>query len=358
MREYQATTKLLKTLSKKATSRIAIKFLTALLYSGFCIFLLTHSFSHAEPSKPTLLNAITLTLSPNVIEDTKRFIAHRDIQNIHYYGGPHARRPVISYLLLQQAFYEAGFRGHFEAHPEMSYQRNLRYVNDGDVAVLGEPAWLSDIENSRHTLYISDATVRAGEFVVGLYTRPNHNMLKAVINTDTIKNYSAASSRNWQADWQILQQLQVKNIQHSLYWRNIVKMVYAGRADFTLAPFQTDENNTLEAYGVTLVLIPNVKVAFPGSRHFVVSREHPHGAQIFEMLQRGLKILRNKGTIARAHSEAGVFNPKANDWLRLNPDTNSLSNISTKAPPPPKSNTSENAAADTRATNSPEPTQN
>ena len=65
-------------------------------------------------------------------------------------------------------------------------------------------------------------------------------------------------------------------------------MVYAGRADFTLAPFQDTPDLTISAYGITLKAIPGVKVVFEGSRHFVISRKHPLGASTYSALATGL----------------------------------------------------------------------
>ena len=294
-----------------------------------CWLLITSSLTFADisaPSTPTdvtlaepLIKPLSIVLSPNTIEDTRLFLAGRSIHNLSSYNGEHSRRDVASFILLQQALYKGGYKGELEVHAVMPYLRNLRYISDGKIALLGEPIWLSDVSSNTDKIFISSAVINHGEFVVGLYVNPTHPLATSPPSAKQLKYYSAASNRNWKKDWQLLQDLNVKNVQHSLFWRNIVKMVYAGRVDFTLAPFQNSPDLSIAAYGLSLAVVPDVKVILGGSRHFIVSRQHPMGKSSFEQLQRGLKLLRQDGTITRAFTEVGFFNQKTKNWRLLNP---------------------------------------
>ena len=272
---------------------------------------------------------LTVTLSPDTIEDTRLFLAGRSIQEIKQYSGLHSRRNVASYILMQQALYKGGYTGGFKAHPETAYLRNLRHVGDGKIPLLGETIWLDDVKKDNDKFFISSEVIRDGEFVVGLYVNPDHPLGSTQPSAKQLEHYSAASNRNWKADWQVLKDLNVKSIQHSLFWHNIVKMVHAGRADFTLLAFQGSPDLRISVDGITLAAIPGVKVSLKGSRHFVVSRKHPMGKTIFEQLERGLKILRQEGTITRAFTEVGFFNQKTKHWQLLNPAKNPQASITT-----------------------------
>ena len=310
-----------------------------LLASWLCMFpyfTAAEISSPAPPIKPTgkpllepISKSLSVVLSPNTINDTRLFLAGRSIQKLNTYSGKHTRRDVASYILMQQALYKGGYTGDFKEHPEMAYLRNLRYVADGKVALLGETIWLDDVKKDNDKYFISSEVIRDGEFVVGLYVNPDHPLSSTQPSAKQLEHYSAASNRNWKADWQVLRDLNVKSIQHSLFWRNIVKMVHAGRADFTLAPFQDSPDLGIAAYGLTLAVVPDVKVALTGSRHFIVSRKHPMGKTIFEQLERGLKILRQEGTITRAFTEVGFFNQKTKHWQLLNPPKNPQVSITT-----------------------------
>lgn len=298
------------------TNTRPFKYLTPILLA--LIALSNGAVSATESTDTPNPTFISVTLSSNIEKDSRHFLAGRPASEINNYSSSYARRDVISFILMQQALYIGGYRGEIEVHKENTYLRNLNYISDGEITLIGEPIWLNDTTGRESSLYISDAIIREGEFVAGLYTRANHPLLKHPPTRESIKNYSAVSNRIWKKDWALLEALEVKHIQHSLFWRNIIKMVHAGRADFTLAPFQKTADFSINAHSVSLRVIPGVKVVIPGSRHFVVSRKHVLGATTFSQLQQGLKALRAQGTITRAYTEAGVFNKEIQGWTQLN----------------------------------------
>lgn len=263
-------------------------------------------------------HTITAALSSNIAKDVKHFLSHRQPSEVTNYKSRYARRSVISFVLLRQALALGGLNDEINIRTEKVFQRNLNYARSGMITMIGEPVWLSAIDNSDNQFYVSTPLIRNEELAVGLYTHPRHHLIKHPPSKETLKNYSAVSNRNWKNDWELLKQLNLKSIQHSLFWRNIIKMVYAGRADFTLAPFQDTKNLTISAYGVTLKAIPDVKVVFQDSRHIVISRNHPRGLTAFNALEIGLAKLRSEGTISRAYTEAGVFNTRTSNWTSLN----------------------------------------
>jgi hypothetical protein len=63
--------------------------------------------------------------------------------------------------------------------------------------------------------------------------------------------------------------------------------------------------------------LPNCKVAIMGSRSWIVAKASPLADVILHALARGVKILRDNGTIARAYQESGFFNPRVADWKGL-----------------------------------------
>lgn len=288
--------------------------------SLFALVLSCLAFSTSSDASSSIENAqeISVALSDNIAKDVERFLSGRHPSEISTYKGKHARRGVISLILLRQALHNAGLSGDISIRTEKVFLRNLNYTRDGMITMIGEPVWLEDVKHSKDKLFISSAMIREGEFVAGLFTHPGHPLISTSLNKNTLKNYSAVSNRTWKNDWALLEKLGPKNIQHSLFWSNIVKMVYAGRADFTLVPFQDTPELTISAYGVTLKAIPGVKVVFEGSRHFAVSRKHPLGASTYSALEAGLAKLRRDGTISRAYTEAGVFNERSQNWLQLN----------------------------------------
>src|SRR5690606_32606822 len=97
------------------------------------------------------------------------------------------------------------------------------------------------------------------------------------------------------------------------------RMVSAQRADFTLAPFQPSPDMKIELNGMELVPIEGLKVAITGTRHWPVSRRHPRGQEIYDALQKGITLMKQRGIIRKAYEESGLFQPEVGAWRLIHP---------------------------------------
>lgn len=257
-----------------------------------------------------------VVMDSDILIDYERFLAGRNVHDISDYSGSHSRRDVIEVVLLNQMLKLGGYQGELALMPEDSYRRILHKVGTGAAAVTGTPVWAEDA--LPEDVYITEAIVREGEFVVGLYTSPNNKRALAVSDKEGLKELSAVSTRQWRSDWRTLKGLQLRWVYDTFLWPMMVKMVWAGRADITLAPFQPNESMSIISDDITLVPIPNIKVALQGSRHWIISRQHPQGKEIFSALRKGVKIMRKGGRITRAYIECGFFDPRVENWKLIN----------------------------------------
>ncbi|WP_062063638.1 hypothetical protein [Cellvibrio sp. OA-2007] len=268
-------------------------------------------------------NTITAAVDEDIIADYQLFVGERDPLSINYYGGPGARRDVIEIVLLQQALHLGGFEGKVVLRPENSYLRVLKLIQDGQVPISGALMWRNDIKPYAKALFKTQALVHEGEFIAGLYTRASNTRALAATTLEQIRQLSAASNDHWQADIATLKSLGIKKIYYATYWVQIVRMVVAGRADITLAPFQSNPEMKVQVENLELIPIPGVKVTLPGSRHWPVSKKHPRGQEIFTALKKGIALLEQQNTIQRAYEECGFFHPRVKEWTLLNAPDNS-----------------------------------
>lgn len=264
-------------------------------------------------------NTVTAAVDEDIIADYQLFVGDRDPININYFGGPGARRDVVEIVLLQQALNLGGFTDKVVLRPENSYLRILKLITDGQLPISGALMWRDDIKPYADRLFKTKAIVNEGEFIAGLYTRSDNTKALAATELKKISQLSAASNNHWIADVKTLKSLGITRIHYSTYWGQIVRMVVAGRADVTLAPFQSNPDMKVLFEGLELVPIPGIKVALPGSRHWPVSKKHPRGAEIFAALQKGIALLEQNHTIRRAYEESGFFHPAVKQWVLLNP---------------------------------------
>ena len=284
-------------------------------------FILVIFFALLSGAAPRLMAADTsvkVTVTKDVIDDYQRFVAGREVSAIDYYGGPGARRDVIELVLLQQALKLGGVNPPLSIVREQTYRRTLHQVANGELIGTGALAWRADAADLQNKLYISAAAIEDGEFIVGLYTsQQNHRALNA--SQQTLRRLVAVTSPDWKVDQITLDALGFHNIYLTNTWVSIVRMLHAQRGDITLAPFQTGARMALYNEEATLLPIPNIKVALKGSRHWLVSRQHPLGETYYQALERGLAQLRQRGVIRRAYRECGFFNPAVTDWPLLQP---------------------------------------
>lgn len=253
----------------------------------------------------------------DVLEDYRAFLNGRDPQGLDHYGGPHTRRDVVEMVLLLQALHRGGLSQPVVLEAFPTGARILREVELGRAVCSGNSYWREDVAPNSAHFFFSDALVQAGQFEAGLYTVPGNHQAMAARTLGDVRQLRALSNRSWSVDWHTLEQLGVQQLQHVAQWSGMPKMVEANRADFLLAPFQASEDLSLVVDGVRLVPIPGIKVGLNGTRHFLVSRQHPSGRALLQHLNLGLASLRQHGLIRQAYVQSGFFNPQVARWTTL-----------------------------------------
>ncbi|MGF1630089.1 MAG: hypothetical protein ACFCUT_11520 [Kiloniellaceae bacterium] len=165
-------------------------------------------------------------------------------------------------------------------------------------------------------LYQSDAVLRIGDFVKGVYTRPDHAELLQVRTAEELRKFRAVSSESWVYDWAALQRLQIETFAVSQY-ALMGRMVEGRRVDFLVGEFPGVSDLSQYINGFRFIPVPGIKIALPGTRHVAVSKRVPHAKEIFDALQIGLKILHDRGLIRKGYRTVGFFNPLVEDWKIL-----------------------------------------
>ena len=235
-------------------------------------------------------------------------------EQIDDYALPGASRGLTEMLLVCQALHLGGINPVFEFERINTYARLLREVSNGELLLMMESVWKRDADPSK--VFISDPVLREGEFEVGLFALPDNAELMKVRTVEELRSFTAVSNKNWVVDWETLTFMGIEKIDVSKY-PLMFKMVDGRRADFMLEAFSTLPDMSQTTEGVKLVPVPNIKIGLKGSRHIVVNRELPNAQRVFDALQAGLKILRERGVIIRAYQESGFLHEEVRDWNKL-----------------------------------------
>lgn len=291
-----------------------------LLLFYFLIFSSVTVSSYAIESQPLTPvvepNRVVIMVPPDDLVRYRHLLNGRSVTDVSDYGGTHSRRSVVELMLMVQALLHAEPKLSILFVTEENYQRIIRSVSNGAATLSGTSIWEADAQEYRQNLYLSQAVIDDGDFVVGIYQRLHSERL-SIASVNDFRKLRAVSNRNWPVDWALLKQLPLRELEHSRNWDLMAKMVMKGRADFLLAPLSNTLDMSIAVEGGTLIPIKDALIVLPGSRHFVVSRLHPLGDKVYPILEFGLDALRENGTVRKAYEQSGFMRLKTSSWRKI-----------------------------------------
>lgn len=225
---------------------------------------------------------------------------------------------IVEMIILQQALHFGGFTEKILFEPdEIANLGEITAIIDGTILMYGRSMWLQTSVDYQGSLYISEPVIKFGEFEAGLYFNAKD---KAKINNarNDLDKLKVVANPRWLADWRALLNSPLIMVPFIGPWENMLAMVDANIVDVMLINFSVSQNLDLNFMGEKYQPINNVKVILPDSRHFVVSKNHPRGKEVFTALQRGLKIMRQNGKLRSLYQQAGVLNYRVKSWHIIN----------------------------------------
>ncbi len=218
---------------------------------------------------------------------------------------------LVEFLILCEALQIGGLQPQFEFNKAPDYMRLVRSSGLSYIVMPGFAVWERDIDTA--LFYVSDPLLKPGEFSKGIYTTPANTTLLKIKSVEELRNYVVVSNSNWHHDKREIDCMGLKSI-NTLNPITMARMIEAGRGDFLLFPFHKAEDLSGRVGNIRLVPVPNMKVVFNDSLHFIVSKQHPQGLLVFQALQKGLKVLTTNGTVRNAYKRIGFFNPSVDSW--------------------------------------------
>lgn len=273
------------------------------------------SVAHAQPAAARI--HLKISADTQIVDSFTKWNAATPWAQITQYSGSYVNRPTVDLVLELQALKAGGLDFDFELVATPNYERAKLEVVEGLVDLSAETIWDDEIAQNADSLSKSDVVLPNGEFEKGVYTLPTNTKLLSLTTLDELRQYVGVTVGTWALDVKTMEAMNLKGVERAIKIENVFLMIQKQRADFTLTEFSGTSDLSVENSGVTLVPVPNCKVAIAGSRSWVVSKKSPNSDAILTALQKGIKILRAEGRIDRALKESGFLNPKVSDWKRL-----------------------------------------
>jgi len=252
-------------------------------------------------------NSVLIYIRDDVYIDYQQFVADRDISLIDNFSGKNIRRDVVDMIIAQQALKLGGFNHRFSYAPGKVNFRNTKMLQNGKLLISFDSYWKQDALPLSDKVYISNEVIRNGEYIAGIYTSPKNKKTLSIKNLSDLKELTAISTPKWKTDWHTLQELPIKKLTREDSWLSMVRMVNIQWVDFILMPFNSTPDRSFTMNKVHLIPVKNIGVVLKDSRHFVISKSHPKGHEAYLAINKGLKILRQRGAIVKAYQQAGFF---------------------------------------------------
>lgn len=238
-------------------------------------------------------------------------------QDISNYKSANATRPAVDLVLQLQALKAGGLDFDFELVRTLTYELAKAEVMQGRADLSAETIWDSELAESAAALLKGPTVLRAGEFVKGIYVLPGNQALLSVSTIEQLREHTGAVVAGWALDAKTMDDIKLKAVLKKATPEIVFSTIKTGQADFTLAEFSSAPDMAVEMAGVRLIPVPNCKIALTGSRSWCVGKSSPQAEAVLKALVAGEKALREKGTIERAYTESGFFNPRVAGWKRL-----------------------------------------
>ena len=277
------------------------------------LFISITSSAHGK----TVITVVAIEGSINSWNEFKSYskVSPEKIQ--HILGAESSVRFIADMVILTQAFEKAGYDFEIEFVIAPNEIRAVRMLVSGDAVMVGSDLFLNDYPES---VFISEAIIKEGELFKGVFGLASNKALMSAKSIKDLQQLTAVSLPNWKTDWSTLTKLQVKDLVPVNTYQAMIHVIAFRNVDFGLIeiPRLTSPTNTWVYRGVSLSIVPDIKLRLSGSRHFAVSKTHPLGSQVFKALEEGLLILREENKIQSLMEDVGVHNKKTYGWKILN----------------------------------------
>jgi len=258
---------------------------------------------------------INISIKQSFQEKYDQWTSSQNCHDIETFTSPLAHRVTVEFLFICKALRLGGLDSSINIIPFPSMGRALKEAKSGAIDIVGESRWLDSV--SSDDFYISEPILRKGEFKKGIFGLADNQALFQVNNLNDLRKLTAISSKKWTVDWQTLESLNLGKIDSLGDVGKMYQMVEKGRGDYIIDSFRsgTIAQNTLN--DVELESVPKLAIQLESSRHFVVSKKSPKAQEVFNALEKGIKLLRGQGLISRAYVESGFIHQDVQNWKVL-----------------------------------------
>lgn len=261
-------------------------------------------------------NIVTVSAGESDVKLYEEILNGLEPYEFNNFKHPKMDRGIADFFLMSRALHLGGYKHRFKFIDSPNYARSLFQVTHGASMLMNQSVWLED--TTKRDLYISEVVIENGWFQKGIYVLPGRVDLLNSTSVDELKEYQTISSSNWVKDWKEIKALGLKTFNISMDTQ-MFKMLKSGRVDYLFLYFSKRENLVSNLPGYDVVPVEGMKLVLYGTRHFIISKKHTDSQKIALAMEKGIKLLKQKGMIKKAMIDSGFINPQVESWKAINP---------------------------------------
>ncbi|MGJ8692265.1 MAG: hypothetical protein ACSHW0_07270 [Thalassotalea sp.] len=282
----------------------------------FCLFFNSYFASAQSPATSPNLYTIDVAVVNISYIKYSHLLKQDFCQHLPDYKQQQIDRTILEVTLMCMAFNNQGANLAINFIISPNYNRSIWMIKEAKVHTAATSIWSQDIHPD-DPVYNTIDVIRKGEFEKGIYVRPEHPLLTLQPQNVDLTTYTGITFKNWVHDWQLILQLSDNKV-YDGYLPTLFKMLKNKRADYTLIEFPSNQHLAVRQQGIDLYPVMGVKVAIPDSRKLVIAKNAKDSAEIFSILNQGLKTMRANNEIYRVYADAGFFNQQTKNWRVIN----------------------------------------
>ena len=227
---------------------------------------------------------------------------------------------VIQILIIKQALHYGGLTIDFEFVVAPNKKRAAALLTGGKVVISNFIGFLKSQPEAAH---ISSPVIESKALLKGIYGLATNTALMKVKSIDDLKLLKGVLVSSWLSDIATLKSHGLTQIELTPNYQTLFTRITYRDTDYTLLDFpywKNSDNQPLVRHlnENKLYAVPNVAIAIEGSRHFFISKKHPDGERVYQALEKGLKIMKEQGTIKKYYQQINMFNNGLTGFKVLN----------------------------------------
>lgn len=245
---------------------------------------------------------------PRDVLDEYNAISKNGEATLNYLIEKKARRDVME-IELFKAYVEPACSCKIRIVSDLTYKRALKSLEDGLIDSMANPIW--QVDTKAYNFAPTTPVVKLGDFNVVFYTGSKE---KAKINSkNDLLSKAIVTNPQWTVDYMTLKP-KFKSLLTTSSWDSIVKMVSAGRADLTLAPYSSEKDHVIKLDKYILYPVKNFKIGLMNARVVVFNKKHE---KLIEKVNLEIEKMTKNGTIRKAYQASGFFSKAIENWEEI-----------------------------------------